>query len=55
MNTYHILTRIDRPVYPTAVVYVTAADAKTAFRLAALRNPQATILGLMPENPNRTV
>lgn len=54
-QTYAILTRINRPVFPTVVVHVKAPDAITAYRLVALRNPDATILGLMPHNQVRSV
>lgn len=55
MNTFSILTRVNRPLHPTRVVHVDAPTATDAFRLVALRNPGATIIGLMPSNPARSV
>jgi hypothetical protein len=47
-QTFSILTRIPRPLYPTVIVNVEAPDATTAYRLVALRNPGSTIIGIMP-------
>lgn len=54
-QTFAILIRVPRPCFPTRVAHVEAPDATTAYRLVALRNPDATIIGLMPHGPNRGV
>lgn len=55
MQSFSILTRVNRKFHPTRVVHVDAPDATTAYRLVALRNPGATIIGLMPSRPDRSV
>ncbi len=54
-QTFAILTRVNRPLHPTRVVHVDAPTAADAFRTVALRNPGATIIGMMPTAPDRTV
>lgn len=54
-QTFAVLTRVTRPVFPTVVIHVTAPDATTAYRMVALRHPGSTILGMMPRSAGKLV
>lgn len=54
-QTFAVLARVNRPIFPTRIIHVEAPDATTAYRLVALRNPDATIIGMMPHASGKGV